>query len=113
MEAKYQYIVLTRETTKDWVKDMEVNSIHRNLAGAVDRINALIHEYYLQEFAEDEEWEFIPAFQSKQVEYIIKNNSLISNIHQVINVKSKDESEDDEDGEWGNLRIYIQKMVVS
>lgn len=105
----YQYAVLSKETTKDWVKDTELDKIFDNLQSAIDYINQKI-KWYIDDYELQEEFENnIPTV---SIADIPENAFRHGEPFQIINVKSPtDECNDpEEDGMWGNLRIYIQRM---
>lgn len=108
--AEYSYAVLTRETTKDWAKDTELNIICQTLEDAVEKVNSII-ENYIKDYCLEEE--FQNKFPTVSAHDILNKKGIASGDPvQIINVKSpEDEFNDpDEDGMWGNLRIYIQRM---
>ena len=105
----YQYAVLSKETTKDSVNEMEVDKIFSNLQSAIDYINKRI-EWYIEEYCLEEE--FGDKIPTVSVADIPKNAFCYGQPFQIINVKSPEDEFDDpnEDGMWGNLRLYIQQM---
>lgn len=105
----YNYAVLSKETTKDWVKDTILEKTFYNLQSAVDFVNRLIHGYIVDYDLTEEFGNNIPTI---SITDIPKNAFRYGEPFQVINVKSPTDECDnpDEDGMWGNLRIYIQRM---
>lgn len=103
------YAVLSKETTKDWTKDTVLEKTFDNLQSALDYVNRMIHNYI-------EDYDLLEEFGNKIPEVSVANipaNAFkCGEPFQVINVKSPDDEFDDpdEDGMWGNLRIFIQKM---
>jgi hypothetical protein len=105
----YTYAVLSKETTKDWAKDTVLQKTFDNLQSAVDRVNKMTVDYIddydlIEEFGEN-----IPTV---SIADIPKNAFRYREPFQIINVKSPDDEcqDPDEDGMWGNLRIYIQRL---
>jgi predicted RNase H-like HicB family nuclease len=105
----YQYAVLTRETTKDWVKNTQVNSVCATLEQAIENVNSAI-ESYIKDYELEED--FNNTFPTVSIKDIDQREISYGEAVQVINLKSpKDESRDpNDDGTWGNLRIYIQRI---
>ena len=103
------YAVLSKETTKDWAKDTVLEKTFDNLQAAVDYVNRMIRNYIEDYDLVDEFGKNIPEV---SVADIPKNAFRYGEPFQIINVKSpEDEFQDpDEDGMWGNLRIFIQQM---
>ena len=108
----YQYAVLSKETTKDWVKDAVLEKVFDNLQSAVDHVNKMISNYI-------EDYDLLDEFENKiptvSIADIPENAFRHGEPFQIINVKSPEDEFDDpnEDGMWGNLRIYIQRMKRS
>jgi hypothetical protein len=105
----YTYAVLSKETTKDWAKDTVLQKTFDNLQSAVDHVNKMTVDYIddydlIEEFGEN-----IPTV---SIADIPKNAFRYREPFQIINVKSPDDEcqDPDEDGMWGNLRIYIQRL---
>lgn len=108
----YTYAVLSKETTKDSTYDTHLNKTFDNLQSAVDHVNRMIRNY-IDDYALEEEFgENIPAV---SIVDIPANAFRYGEPFQIINVKSPEDEYDDpdEDGMWGNLRIYIQRMKKS
>lgn len=105
----YQYAVLSKETTKDWVKDTVLEKTFDNLQSAIDYINKRIMMYIEDYDLTDEFGDKIPTV---SVADIPEKAFRYSEPFQVINVKSPEDDFQDpaEDGMWGNLRLYIQRM---
>lgn len=105
----YQYAVLSKETTKDWAKDTVLEKTFDNLQSAIDYVNRMIRNYIEEYCLEDEFGGRIPEV---SVADIPADAFKWGEPFQMINVKSpEDEFDDpDEDGMWGNLRLYIQQM---
>jgi len=108
----YQYIILSKETTKDWVNDTLVEKTCNNLQSAVDFVNRLIHRYIIDYDLEEEFGDKIPTV---SIAEIPENAFRYGEPFQIINVKSPTDEFDhpDEDGMWGNMRIYIQRLKKS
>ena len=106
---EYEYAVLSKETTKDWKKDTVLEKTFDNLQSAVDHVNRMILDYIEEYCLEDEFGDKIPTV---SVADIPADAFKWGHPFQIINVKSpEDEFDDpDEDGMWGNLRIFIQQM---
>lgn len=105
----YQYAVLSKETTKDWVKDTVLQKTFDNMQSAVDFVNRMIQEYIEDYDLHEEFGNVIPSISIKDIP---ENAFRFGEPYQVINVKPPDEDDDDhdDDGMWGNLRLYIQRM---
>jgi hypothetical protein len=105
----YQYAVLSKETTKDWVKNTVLEKVFDNLQSAVDHVNKMISNYI-------EDYDLLDEFENKiptvSIADISENAFRYGEPFQIINVKSPTDECDDpeEDGMWGNLRIYIQAL---
>lgn len=106
---EYNYAILSRESTKDWAKDTVLEKTVDNLQSAVDYINQKITSYIEDCQLQEEFGNKIPTV---SVADIPEDAFRYGEPFQIINVKSPtDEFDDpDEDGMWGNLRIYIQRM---
>lgn len=105
----YNYAVLSKETTKDWAKDTTLEKTFDNMQSAVDHVNRMIRNYIEDYDLAEEFGNNIPTV---SIADIPKNAFRYREPFQIINVKSpEDEFQDpDEDGMWGNLRIYIQQL---
>lgn len=105
----YMYAVLSKETTKDSVKDTVLQKTFDNMQSAVDFVNHMIREY-IEDY--DLHEEFGNKIPTVSVADIHTDAFKWGEPFQVINVKPpEDEFDDpDDDGMWGNLRIYVQRM---
>ncbi len=108
-DSTFFYAVLSRETTKDWVKDTKLEKLCNSLEEAIVTINRLI-KWYIDDYQLEDEFENkIPTVSMRNVSEDLLEFGLPV---EIINVKSpKDEITDpNQDGMWGNFRIYIQKI---
>jgi len=108
----YTYAVLSKETTKDCTHDTQLNKMFDNLQSAIDYTNMMIAAYIEDYDLEEEFGDNIPTV---SVVDVPADAFRYAEPFQIINVKSPEDEFDDpaEDGMWGNMRIYIQRMKKS